>query len=190
MIGRRALSPASVRQVVVAGADQMHSRGHLEVVRGIFRRFPNLNRNCVDAPFSAPDRDTAARDDVATPSFAAGQLQLWWSDPEQDAGAGQAVSRARKQMVWTVLHVAHRLETTVMESTDVLPPELWMLIFTFVKHVRGKQPSPQIILTLDNGSWSTVSTEVVAFTKQFMRHPIIRTVVKVDQNPLNGTKQF
>jgi hypothetical protein len=203
MIQRRALNnPASVRQLVVANVNEMFDRGFREEICNIFRQFPNLNRNGVGcthagAP-SARDRDAAAAaDDVATPSYAAGQLQLWWSDPEQDAGEGQGwkarvVSRARKQMVWTVLHVAQRLETTLMELTDAyaLPPELWMIIFTFVKHAREQQPSPQVILTLSNGSWSTVPTEVVDFTKKFMRNPIIRTLTKKDENPIDGIKQF
>ena len=71
------------------------------------------------------------------PTYAAGALYFWWSDPELDAGKGRVLSRSRQQMVWTVMHVALRLETTSTspELADVLPPEMWMLIMTFVKHV-------------------------------------------------------
>ena len=54
------------------------------------------------------------------------QLRLWWSDPEVDAGEHRVLCRSRQQMVWTVMHVAARL--------DIMPSEMWMLIFTFVKH--------------------------------------------------------
>ena len=54
------------------------------------------------------------------------QLRLWWSDPEVDAGEHRVLCRPRRQMVWIVMHVAERLE--------ILPSEMWMLIFTFVKH--------------------------------------------------------
>ena len=54
------------------------------------------------------------------------QLRLWWSDPEVDAGEHRVLCRSRRQMVWMVMHVAERL--------DILPSEMWMLIFTFVKH--------------------------------------------------------
>ena len=55
-------------------------------------------------------------------------VQLWmhWSDPEMDAAEKRVLCRSRQQMVWTVMHVAERLE--------ILPSEMWMLIFTFVKH--------------------------------------------------------
>ena len=43
-----------------------------------------------------------------------------------DAAEGRVLCRPRQQMVWTVMHVAERLE--------FLPSEMWMLIFTFVKH--------------------------------------------------------
>lgn len=54
------------------------------------------------------------------------QLWLHWSDPEVDAAEGRELCQSRQQMVWTVLHVAERLE--------ILPSEMWMLIFTFIKH--------------------------------------------------------
>ena len=54
------------------------------------------------------------------------QLRLWWSDPEVDVGEHRVLCRPRRQMVWMVMHVAERLE--------ILPSEMWMLIFTFVKH--------------------------------------------------------
>ena len=63
------------------------------------------------------------------------QLYLWWSDPQLDAGNGRVLSTFRQQMVWTVMHVALRLETDQPDA-DVLPPEMWMLIMTFVKHVQ------------------------------------------------------
>jgi len=66
-------------------------------------------------------------------TYAAGALYLWWSDPQQDACEGRVLSTSRQQMVWTVMHVALRLETDQPDA-DVLPPEMWMLIMTFVKH--------------------------------------------------------
>jgi len=70
-------------------------------------------------------------------TWAAVQLYLWWSDPQDDAGQGRVLSTSRQQMVWTVMHVALRLETTSTSPTlaDVLSYETWMLILTFVKHV-------------------------------------------------------
>ena len=54
-------------------------------------------------------------------------LSRFWSDPEVDANEGRVLSMARRQMVWTVMHVAERLE--------IFPSEIWLLIMTFVKHV-------------------------------------------------------
>ena len=59
-------------------------------------------------------------------SWAGVQLWFHWSDPEEDAADGRVLCRFRQQMVWTVMHVAERLE--------ILPSEMWMLIVTFVKH--------------------------------------------------------
>jgi len=55
-------------------------------------------------------------------------VQLWmhWSDPEMDAADKRVLCRSRQKMVWTVMHVAERLE--------IMPSEMWLLIFTFVKH--------------------------------------------------------
>ncbi len=63
-------------------------------------------------------------------------LWYWWSDPQDDACQGRVLSKSRQQMVWTVMHVALRLETTSTSPyfADVLPSEMWMLILTFVKH--------------------------------------------------------
>ena len=54
------------------------------------------------------------------------QLWLHWSDPEMDAAEKRVLCKSRQQMVWTVMHVAERLE--------IMPSEMWLLIFTFVKH--------------------------------------------------------
>ena len=69
-------------------------------------------------------------------TWAGVQLWLKWSNPESDAFEGREVSPSRQQMVWTLMHVAHRLETTLTLSdfADVLPLEMWMLIMTFVEH--------------------------------------------------------
>ena len=64
------------------------------------------------------------------------QLRLWWSDPEVDAGEHRVLCMPRRQMVWMVMHVAERLE--------ILPSEMWMLIFTFVKH--GQPPTGPMYL--------------------------------------------
>ena len=68
-------------------------------------------------------------------TYAAGALYLWWSDPQDDAGQGRVLCPSRQQIVWTVMHVALRLETTSTSPVfaDVLPPEMWMMIMTFVK---------------------------------------------------------
>ena len=55
------------------------------------------------------------------------ELWLHWSDPETDASYKRVLKKSRRQMVWTVMHVAERLE--------ILPSEIWLLIMTFVKHV-------------------------------------------------------
>ena len=64
------------------------------------------------------------------------QLWLLWSDPQVDADQGRVLCPSRQQMVWTVMHVAYRLESisTSPVFADVLPSEMWMLIMTFVKH--------------------------------------------------------
>ena len=59
-------------------------------------------------------------------TWAGVQLWMYWSDPETDASKKRVLCKSRQQMVWTVMHVAERLE--------ILPDELWLLIFTFVKH--------------------------------------------------------
>ena len=59
-------------------------------------------------------------------TWAAAELWLSWSDPEMDAADKRVLLKSRRQMVWTVMHVAERL--------DIMPSEMWMLIFTFVKH--------------------------------------------------------
>ena len=70
-------------------------------------------------------------------TYAAVALQLWWSDPEIDVGKGRVLSRSCKQMVWTVMHIAFRLETTSTSPVFAdVPQEMWMLIMTFVKHVQ------------------------------------------------------
>jgi hypothetical protein len=71
-------------------------------------------------------------------------LWYWWSDPETDAGEGRVLRKSRQQMVWTVMHVAQRLENMlvaeclenmhVTERLENLPSEMWLLIMTFVKH--------------------------------------------------------
>ena len=63
-------------------------------------------------------------------------LWYWWSDPQDDACQCRVLSKSRQQMVWTVMCVALRLETTSTspDFADVLPSETWMLILTFVKH--------------------------------------------------------
>ena len=59
-------------------------------------------------------------------SWAGVKLWLHWSDPEVDAADKRVLCKSRQQMVWTVMHVAERLE--------ILPSEMWLLIMTFVKH--------------------------------------------------------
>ena len=183
-IQQRALNLASVRQIIVANADEVFDRGFRDQLYDLFRQFPNLNPPDPAQPAGVgPVNDAASASNA--PTFATGELQLWWSDPDQDAAGGRAVCRSRKEMVWTVMHVAHRLETTL--QTEALEPELWMLIFTFVKHER--QPSPQVILTVDNGSWHTVSREVVDFAKHFMRNPV-QIVAKRDERSMQHVKHF
>jgi len=54
------------------------------------------------------------------------ELWLHWSDPQSDSTEGRVIPLLRQNMVWTVMHVAERL--------DILPYEIWMLIFTFVRY--------------------------------------------------------
>ena len=54
------------------------------------------------------------------------QTRMHWSGPDVDAAERRVLRKSRRQMAWAVMHVAERLE--------ILPPEMWMLIFTFVKH--------------------------------------------------------
>ena len=67
------------------------------------------------------------------------QLWLWWSDPQSDACDGRVLDRKRQQMVWTLMLVTLRLDTTSSSSEPsyVLPLEMWMMIITFVKHEEG-----------------------------------------------------
>eukprot|EP00729_Bicosta_minor_P023189 gene23189-16996_t len=104
-----------------------HADGHFNIPEGaITIEAGSWKEWGVDGKKAVPD----------APTYAAGALYFWWSDPELDAGKGRVLSRSRQQMVWTVMHVALRLETTSTspELADVLPPEMWMLIMTFVKH--------------------------------------------------------
>jgi hypothetical protein len=84
--------------------------------------------------FAEVPRLMRAAPDATT--YAASALYLWWSDPQQDAGEDRVLCPSRQKMVWTIMHVALRLETTSTspELADVLPSEMWMLIMTFVKH--------------------------------------------------------
>jgi hypothetical protein len=74
--------------------------------------------------FAKIPRAMRAAPDATT--WAGVQLWLHWSDPEMDAADKRVLCKSRQQMVWTVMHVAERLE--------ILPSEMWLLIFTFVKH--------------------------------------------------------
>ena len=102
--------------------------------------FENVNRilapNAIVNQFTGPFNNYKTFAEVpramrAVPdanSYAAGALDLWWSDPEQDAGKGRVLGVSRRKMVWMMMHIAERLE--------ILPSELWLLIITFVENTR------------------------------------------------------
>mgnify|MGYP001592873597 FL=1 len=131
-------------QPVVVGDTQPNARELNKILKGI-----NVARiwasDHVINQLAGPFKDYATLAEVprvmrAVPdatTWAAVQLYLWWSDPQDDAGQGRVLSKSHQQMVWTVMHVAFRLETTSTSPVfaDVLPQEMWMLIMTFVKHV-------------------------------------------------------
>ena len=60
-------------------------------------------------------------------------LYRFWSDPGEDAGKKRALSRSRKQMLRTVMLSAYK-SSEVLELLLDLEPELWLLVFTFLKH--------------------------------------------------------
>lgn len=60
-------------------------------------------------------------------------LYRFWSNPQEDAGNGRALSRSRRQMLRTVMFSAYK-SSEVLELLPDLEPELWMLVFTFIKH--------------------------------------------------------
>ena len=88
---------------------------------GIFRQF-----QC----FADLPRSMRAAPDATT--WAGVQLWQWWSSPDVDAVDGRLVSRSRQCSIWTVLHAACRAAEE--ESLPELEPELWLLVFTFVRH--------------------------------------------------------
>jgi len=58
-------------------------------------------------------------------TWAGVQMWLHWSDPQSVANDSHLhSSTSRRELVWTVMHVEERL--------DILPSEMWMLIFSFI----------------------------------------------------------
>jgi len=71
-------------------------------------------------------------------TWATAELYLWWSPPQSGGSSAAAynknlTSRSRRIMIWTVMLCGFQ----TAEMTEILPyipPEIWNLVFGFVKH--------------------------------------------------------
>ena len=81
------------------------------------------------ACFAEVPREMRAAPDATT--WAGVQLWQWWSSPDVDVADNRAISNPRLAALWTVLHAACRAAEE--EALPELEPELWLLIFTFIK---------------------------------------------------------
>jgi len=69
-------------------------------------------------------------------SFADGQLWLWWLPPSSFYGEGnddRVVCKSRQITIWVTMLSAYK-SSEVLDLLPDLEPELWELIFTFLKH--------------------------------------------------------
>ena len=71
-------------------------------------------------------------------TWATAELYLWWSPPQLGGGSAAAynenlAARSRRTMIWTVMLSGFRTAETT-EVLSYLPPEIWNLVFGFVKH--------------------------------------------------------
>jgi len=91
------------------------------------------HHTCVADKLDITEYITVCLNDVYGDSLIDTLRYRFWSDPEEDAGKKRALSRSRKQMVWTVMLSAYK-SSEVLELLPDLEPELLMLIISFVKH--------------------------------------------------------
>jgi hypothetical protein len=71
-------------------------------------------------------------------TWATAELYLWWSPPQlggrTDAAYNENLaSHSRRIMIWTVMLSGFRTAETT-EVLSYIPPEIWNLVFGFVKH--------------------------------------------------------
>lgn len=96
------------------------------------------------ASFADIPREMRAAPDATT--WAGVQLWQWWSSPDVDRHDNRDISIQCLTTIWTVLHAACR--TAEADSLPELEPELWLLIFTFLKNDRPFAPrSPRLTLS-------------------------------------------
>ena len=109
----------------------------------------------LDGPFKHFDclgdlpREMRAAPDAT--SWAGVQLWQWWLPPFaffNNKEDGRIVCQQRRVMIWTVMLAAY-CASEVLQTLPDLEPELWELIFTFVKHdqqpVLAQQLSPPFV---------------------------------------------
>ena len=71
-------------------------------------------------------------------TWATAELYLWWSPPQLGGRTDAAynenpASHSRRIMIWTVMMCGFRTAETI-EVLSYIPPEIWNLVFGFVKH--------------------------------------------------------
>ena len=91
------------------------------IVAGLAGRFASFDS------FAALPREMRAAPDAT--SWAGVQLWSWWSPPDVVRAEGWMLSQPRRRTIWVVLHAAWR--AAEHETLSELPPEIWLLIFTF-----------------------------------------------------------
>ena len=104
----------------------------------------HIQKNIVDSldeffGFSAIPRPLRAAPDATT--WAGVQLWLWWLPPTSFAAGSddtRTVCASRSVAIWNTMASAYRA-SEVLEVLPDLEPELWELIFTFLKH--DQQPA-------------------------------------------------
>ena len=91
-------------------------------------------------PFAAYDQfkdvPQALRAAPDAKTWAGVQLWLWWAPPKIHVEEDRLVCYERRVTVWTVMLSAHKA-SEVLDLLPDLEPELWLLVFEFVKHVEA-----------------------------------------------------
>ena len=64
-------------------------------------------------------------------TWASSRVWQWWPSPDVRVAQGYTIPKPRLVTIWTVLHAACR--AAEKEALPDLEPELWLLIFTFLK---------------------------------------------------------